>query len=96
MADKNPKRTTLVDLIATNDRYANIRPYLAAESLTLKHSVPYQTFFFEPLYKLHLPKDDRRHEYLVPDVVAKIHWTELSKITHAHPRSVDVSGSSDS
>jgi 8-oxo-dGTP pyrophosphatase MutT (NUDIX family) len=95
MADKDPNTTTLLDLIATNDRYANIQPCLAAESLTSKHSVPYQTSFFEPLYKLYLPKDDRPHGYLVPDVVAKIPWTEQFKITHEHPRRVDVLDSSE-
>lgn len=40
MTDKDLKTSTLLDLIATHDRHANIQPYLAAESLMVKHSVP--------------------------------------------------------
>jgi len=62
--------------------------------LTLRlHSCPYEPSFFEPLYQLYIPNDDRPHGYLVPNVVKKIPWTSNFQITH-ETRRVDILDSS--
>jgi len=57
----------------------------------LTFSFPYDTSFFDPLYRLYLPKNNHPHGYLILHVVAKIPGTSHFKITHSHPRRVDVS-----
>lgn len=63
--------------------------------VALNDSCPYDISFFDPLYRLYLPNDDRPHGFLVPDVVERIPWTSDFKITHEKPRRVDVLDSSD-
>ncbi|KAK3357824.1 NUDIX hydrolase domain-like protein [Lasiosphaeria hispida] len=62
--------------------------------IAFNDSCPYESSFFEPLYQLYIPNDDRPHGYLVPSIVQKIPWTSDFRITHEKPRRVDVLDSS--
>lgn len=95
MADSNSDNTTLLRLIATNDRCVWLTALHRPYNTNRDFSCPYETSFFEPLYRLYLPNDERPHGYLVPEVVKKIPWTDDFKITDEHPRRVDVLDSSD-
>ncbi|KAH7013425.1 NUDIX hydrolase domain-like protein [Ilyonectria destructans] len=63
--------------------------------IAVNDSYPYNASSFDPLYRLYLPRDDRPHGYLLPEVVEKMPWTKDFKITHENPRRVDVLDSSD-
>ncbi|KAL1854327.1 hypothetical protein Daus18300_011513 [Diaporthe australafricana] len=62
--------------------------------ISLNDSCPYDPSFFDPLYRLYLPNDDRPHGFLPLDVVEKMPWTSDFKTTHGNERRVEVLDSS--
>ena len=78
MAQDEFDKSTLLQLIASNDRYFPLQRYLdkLMEDWLKTSGCPYKSSFFEPLYSLHIPGFDRPHA--VTWKVANLLCTSLS------------------